>query len=169
LGTLVAVGEHTCAQGKSAGGEVTRAGVLAAALFLGSLNASFALDANALPSGGEVRHGAATVGIEGPTMTINQASSRATINWQSFTNRLVGHNVSQTHGQINANGQVVTVNLNGVLVVSSGSITASVFTATTFCITDADFESGNMRFTRNRSSASVDNQGSISTTGVYVA
>jgi hypothetical protein len=72
LGTLVAVGEHACAQGKSASGEVTRSAVLAAALFLGSLNASFALDASALPSGGEVRHGAATVGSE----EIGRASCR---------------------------------------------------------------------------------------------
>jgi filamentous hemagglutinin family protein len=188
LGTLVAVGEHACAQGKSASGEVTRSAVLAAALFLGSLNASFALDASALPTGGDVRHGAATVGSVGATMTINQTSSRATINWQSFNvgsgakvnivqpsssaallNRVVGNNPSQIHGQINANGQVVLVNPNGVLVGSSGAITASAFTATTFGISDADFESGKMRFTRDGSSAGVSNEGSINTNGGYVA
>jgi fibronectin-binding autotransporter adhesin len=188
LGTLVAVGEHACAQGKSASGEVMRAAVLAAALFLGSLNASFALDASALPTGGDVRHGAATVGSVGATMTINQTSSRATINWQSFNvgsgakvnivqpsssaallNRVVGNEMSQIHGQINANGQVVLVNPNGVLVGSSGAITASAFTATTFGISDADFESGKMRFTRNGSSAGVSNEGSIKTHGGYVA
>jgi filamentous hemagglutinin family protein len=191
LGSLVAVGEHASAQGKSASGEGARGVVVEAAsavsyvgalktlclaALVGTMPKAFALDASALPTGGDVRHGAATVGSEGATMTINQTSSRATINWQSFNvgsgakvnivqpsssaallNRVVGNEMSQIHGQINANGQVVLVNPNGVLVGSSGSITASAFTATTFGISDGDFESGKMRFTRDGSSAGVSN------------
>ena len=188
LGTLIAVGEQACAQGKSASGEGVRSAVVATAVLLGGLNSAWALDASALPSGHQVAAGEVQVTSSGAQMDIQQSSNKAVLNWQSFNvgsgakvnvvqpsssaallNRVVGNEMSQIHGQINANGQVVLVNPNGVLVGSSGAITASAFTATTFGISDADFEAGNLRFTRNGSSAGVSNQGSIDTDGGYVA
>jgi filamentous hemagglutinin family protein len=188
LGSLVAVGEHASAQGKNANGEGSRGAALAAALFLSGLSSAYAVDPSALPSGHQVAAGQVQVTSSGARMDIQQSSNTAILNWQSFNvgsgakvnivqpsssaallNRVVGNNPSQIHGQINANGQVVLVNPNGVLVGSSGSITASAFTATTFGISDANFESGNLRFTRDGSSASVSNEGSIKTHGGYVA
>ena len=188
LGSLVAVGEHASAQGKNANGEGSRGAALAAALFLSGLSSAYAVDPSALPSGHQVAAGQVQVTSSGARMDIQQSSNTAILNWQSFNvgsgakvnvvqpsssaallNRVVGNEMSQIHGQINANGQVVLVNPNGVLVGSSGSITASAFTASTFGISDADFESGNMSFSRNGSSAGVDNQGAIKTHGGYVA
>ena len=75
LGTLVAVGEHACAQGKSASGEGARSAVLAAAILLGSLNSAFALDANALPSEHQVVSGQVQVTSNGTRMDIQQPSA----------------------------------------------------------------------------------------------
>lgn len=208
LGALVAVGENATAQGKSASGEAThRASGLASAAssaaqhvgvlkhlclaaLLGSAPQAFALDAAALPTGADVRHGAATVGTEGATMTINQSTNRATINWQSFNvghdarvnvvqnnsqsvllNRVVGNDMSQIRGQISANGQVVLVNPNGIVMGPTGRITASAFTASTFGISDANFQAGNMAFERNGNHGKVVHQGHIQTSeaGGYVA
>jgi filamentous hemagglutinin family protein len=148
------------------------------------------LDATALPTGADVRHGSATVGTEGATMTINQSTSRATINWQSFNvgtdarvnvvqnnsqsvllNRVVGNEMSQIRGQISANGQVVLVNPNGIVMGPTGRITASAFTASAFGITDANFEAGHMKYERNGSTGQIVHQGHIQTAeaGGYVA
>jgi filamentous hemagglutinin family protein len=160
------------------------------AALIGALPKAFAVDATALPTGADVRHGSATVGTEGATMTINQSTSRATINWQSFNvgtdarvnvvqndsqsvllNRVVGNEMSQIRGQISANGQVVLVNPNGIVMGSTGRITASAFTATTFGITDANFEAGHMKYERNGSNGQIVHQGHIQTAeaGGYVA
>ncbi len=39
----------------------------------------------ASPSGGTVATGQATIAVTGHTVTVNQASNRAVINWQSFS------------------------------------------------------------------------------------
>ncbi len=190
LGTLVAVGEHASAQGKSASGEGTRGAVLAAAVFLAGLTSAYALDPSALPSGPTAVAGAAAIAVNGPRMDITQSTDRAAINWQSFNigtgasvhiaqpsatsvllNRVVGNEMSQIRGQISANGQVVLVNPNGIVMGPTGRITASAFTASSFGISDTDFQAGHMRFERSAHSGAVVNQGSIESTdaGGYVA
>ena len=190
LGSLVAVGEHASAQGKSASGEGARGAALAAAVFLASLTSAYALDPSALPSGPTAVAGAAAIAVNGARMDITQSSDRAAINWQSFNigtgaslhiaqpsasavllNRVVGNEMSQIRGQINANGQVVLVNPNGIVMGLTGRITASAFTASSFDIADADFQAGQMRFQRGAHSGAVVNQGSIESTdaGGYVA
>jgi len=184
LGTLVAVGEHASALGKSASGEGVRGAVLAAAVFLSGLSSAYALDPSALPTGHQVAAGQVQVTTSGARMDIGQFTDKAIVNWQSFNvgsgasvqiqqpsassvllNRVVGNDMSQIRGQISANGQVVLVNPNGIVMGPTGRITASAFTASTFGISDANFLAGNMHFERNGSSASVVNEGSIQTTG----
>jgi len=190
LGTLVAVGEHASAQGKSASGEGARGAVLAAAVFLSGLSSAYALDPSALPTGHQVAAGQVQVTTSGARMDIGQFTDKAIVNWQSFNvgsgasvqiqqpsassvllNRVVGNDMSQIRGQISANGQVVLVNPNGIVMGPTGRITASAFTASTFGITDANFQNGNMAFERNGSDGKVVHQGHIQTTeaGGYVA
>jgi filamentous hemagglutinin family protein len=123
-------------------------------------------------------------------MDISQFTDKAVVNWQSFNvgsdasvnivqnnsqsvllNRVVGNEMSQIRGQINANGQVILVNPNGIVMGPTGRVTASAFTASTFGISDADFQAGQMRFQRSATSGAVVNQGSIESTdaGGYVA
>ena len=82
------------------------------------------------------------------SMAISQSSAKAIVNWQSFNvganakvnitqpsstsvllNRVQSSDPSQIFGQINANGQVVLVNPNGIVMGPTGRITASAFTA----------------------------------------
>jgi filamentous hemagglutinin family protein len=203
LGTLVAVGEHASSQGKANGASVGAAGFVSTdwlsntARYVGVLSSSFALVSvawagpvapSALPTGGQVAQGAASIHTSGAVMSITQSTAKAVLNWATFDigqnakvnivqpgadavmlNRVTSANPSQILGQLNANGQVVLVNPNGVLFGKDGSVNANSFTASTLGITDANFMAGNQQFERNGSTAAVVNQGSIKTTGGYVA
>ena len=203
LGCLVAVGEHACSQGKSSGespfgGSAFVASVLASAgVFIGALVLSQVFvglawaqpAANALPTGGAVVQGAASLAQSANQLNITQSTQRAAINWQSFDigasakvnvvqpnaqavllNRVVGQSPSQIFGQLQANGHVILVNPNGVLFGKDGSVNAGSFTASTLGITDANFMAGNMVYERNGSTAGVVNQGTIEVSpGGYVA
>ncbi len=198
LGTLVAVGEHASSQGKANGaGSGGGAGASATLGYIAALTASFAFVSlawaapanNALPTGGTVVQGAASMAQTANQLNIQQTTQRAAINWQSFDigsqarvqvyqpnaqsvllNRVVGATPSQIFGQMQANGHVILVNPNGVLFGKDGSVNAGGFTASTLNITDANFMAGNMVYERNGSTAGIVNEGSITTApGGYVA
>jgi filamentous hemagglutinin family protein len=109
LGTLVAVGEHTVGQGKTASGSGVRSVVNGAiSSFIGALSAVFAAVAltfltasvtasvgfaagpavNALPSGASVNSGSvaisSTSSSNAAVMNITQTTDKASVNWQSF-------------------------------------------------------------------------------------
>ena len=212
LGALVAVGENATSQGKSASGAACRTVVAPTAIstssiysnYVGAVKSLFvastlacvtatpswaAPDANTLPTNGVVQTGAAAISTNGAAMTINQATQKASINWNSFSigkdasvnvvqnnassvllNRVVGNDPSQIFGKLTANGQVILINPNGIVFGKGGSVTASAFTASTFGMTDADFQAGKHKFSRNGSTAgvTVEKGASINTTG-YVA
>src|SRR5215472_7946672 len=95
-----------------------------------------------LPSNGHVVAGSATIGPpSASTLTINQSSNRAIVNWNSFSvgqpnavdfvqpgssaamlNRVTGTTPSTIAGQIGANGQVYLVNPNGIAITPSGAV-----------------------------------------------
>ena len=82
-GAWVAVAENARGRGKSSG-----RGAFMAALFAGLGLAPFAWagppGASQLPTGGQVVGGAATITQGGSQMTINQATQRGVIDWQTF-------------------------------------------------------------------------------------
>jgi hypothetical protein len=96
LNALVAVGEICSSQGKTPG--TARAlkrssnGMVQLIRILGLLSSGGLLVstawatpvADALPTGGQVAQGAASISQSGAQMDINQTSQRAVINWQSF-------------------------------------------------------------------------------------
>jgi filamentous hemagglutinin family protein len=109
LGALVAVGEHTVGQGKTASGSGVRSVVNdAISSFIGALSAVFAAVAltfltvsftasvgfaaapatNALPSGASVNSGSvaisSTSSSNAAVMNITQTTDKASVNWQSF-------------------------------------------------------------------------------------
>src|SRR5579862_9351231 len=116
--------------------------ILAGSVVLVSGNWSDALAQTVLPQGGTVVSGRATVGTpSGGALTIIQNSSRAVINWNSFSvgqtdsvdfvqpgslsavlNRVTGSTPSTIAGQISANGQVFLVNPNGIAITPTGSV-----------------------------------------------
>ena len=143
----------------------------------------FTTGLQANPTGGNVAAGSAAIAGQGTsTVTVNQASNVAIINWQTFSigggeltqfiqpsaqsaalNRVLGGQTSIINGTLSANGQIYLVNGNGVVVGPGGVISANAFTASTRDISDADFLAGNLHFTGS-GNAGVQNFGKITAT-----
>jgi filamentous hemagglutinin family protein len=141
------------------------------------------LAAAANPLGPSVVGGGATVSGTGTSaVTITQTTPRAIINWNSFNigtgettrfnqpgpsaialNRVTGGlGPSQIYGTLTANGRVILVNPDGVMIGSSGVINTAGFLATTNDIANADFMAGRFHFNiPGRPNASIVNEGSI--------
>lgn len=197
LKALIAVAECCLSAGKSVGessftqsvakSSFTRFVGLLSFGYLSVYSAYGAPAVDALPQGGVVAQGAASIQQTNNVMNITQSTDKAVVNWQSFDigsaarvnvlqpnatsvllNRVLGNNPSQIFGSLTANGEVILINPNGILFGRDGSVNASAFTASTLDIKDSDFMSGNYRYFRTGGSGEIINQGSINTRG-YVA
>ena len=109
----------------------------------------------ALPTGGQVTAGAAGILSSASQLTVNQTSSRAVINWNSFNvdkgaavvfnngagatlNRVVGTGVANIGGTITASGSVFLMDPAGVIISSTGRITVGGnFVASTLSLSDS--------------------------------
>jgi len=131
------------------------------------------------PTGGQVTSGAAAINSIPGTVTINQTSNNVIINWDSFSiasgeltkfvqpsptsaalNRVLGGGTSNINGTLSANGRVILMNGNGIVVGAGGMVNAYGFLATTRDIADSDFLNDNLHFTGSNS-AGVQNLGTI--------
>ena len=160
--------------------------LLSAALVAGLLSLSDG--AGAAPQGGQLVGGSGSISANGSTTTINQASDKLSINWQSFNvaksetvnfvqpsasalavNRILDTQGSQILGKINANGQVWLINPNGVIFGKDAQINVGGLLASTLNPDDASIGSARSNFTGS-STAGVVNLGSINAAqGGYVA
>ena len=119
-----------------------------------------------LPTGGNVVSGTATIGLPGGnTMTINQTSNGAIIDWGSFSvgsaatvninqpsaasvllNRVIGdgttREASQIFGGLNSNGRVFLVNPSGVVFGAGSQVNVGGLVASTLDIGNDDFQAG---------------------------
>jgi filamentous hemagglutinin family protein len=150
---------------------------------LGSVWAGLAV---AGPNGGTVVGGSATIQGQGTSsVTINQSSQNAIINWATFNlakgdtttfnqpnsaavalNRVIGGlGPSFIDGTLTANGHVFIVNGDGILFGANASINTAGFLATTNNIRDADFMAGKYNFNiPGLPNASIVNLGKITAT-----
>lgn len=188
--TFVAVPENARGAGKTASASTGQAGTVAR-FILKALSVSvmlvFGANAYALPVGGTVAAGSATVNSSGNTTTVNQASQNTVINWQSFNigqgqtvqfvqpnassvalNRVTGSNPSAILGNLSANGKVFLVNPNGILFGQGATVNVGGLVASTLNISDSNLMAGNYTFDGN-GTGTVTNQGSINANGGYVA
>ncbi|MGD9748420.1 MAG: filamentous hemagglutinin N-terminal domain-containing protein, partial [Verrucomicrobiales bacterium] len=154
------------------------------ALLLPGLGA-VSLPVRANPSGGVVTHGGVHIGeaLNGHLM-INQLSDKAIINWEDFSigageitqflqpgagsavlNRVVSGNPSAIHGALRANGKVMVINPNGILVGASGSIDVGGLVLSTLDLSDADFLGGGDLVFKGNTNAGVVNYGRINAVG----
>jgi len=136
---------------------------------------------SANPAGGQVAAGQAAIQEHPGTLTVNQASERAVINWQGFSinsgeltrfvqpsatsailNRVTGVLPSELNGTLEANGRVFLINPNGVVIGPSGRIDTASFTATTLNVPDSAFMVGGDLFFSGDSTAAIRNFGIIS-------
>ena len=162
-----------------------RAGLLAGTAILAAL--AFAPQAraqpapNARPLGGSVTAGAATIANTATTTTITQTTQRAAINWNSFNvgakqtvdfvqpssnavalNRVVGPNPSQIAGRIDANGQVILINQDGVTFYKGAQVNTAGLVVSAAGMTDKNFMAGRMVFDQAaHPGARIDNAGTI--------
>jgi filamentous hemagglutinin family protein len=138
--------------------------------------------ANALPTGGSVTYGAATISQAGNTLNINQSSGSAIASFgtfsiganavvninqpgaaSSFLARVTGSDPSQIYGLLRSNGTVALINQNGILVGPTGVVDVSRFIASTLNISDSNFLAGRLTFNAGSVAGSVENQGVIKT------
>ncbi len=137
----------------------------------------------ALPQGGQVTQGAATIQqVNDTKLNINQSTDRAVINWNSFSiapqewvnfqqptstsatlNRVTGSTPSSIAGRLTANGQVFLINPNGIAFLPTARVDVAGLVASTLNIQDTDFMQGILRFEQmpGKPPASVVNQGLI--------
>jgi len=135
------------------------------------------------PAGEAVVGGAATFQREGNTLTVNQATDRLAVNWQSFNigagetthfnmpsstsaalNRVIGGNPSSIYGSLSANGILYLINPSGILVGPGGTVNAASFMASTLDVSTEQFmnakNGAGMNF-YGSSGESIINQGNI--------
>jgi filamentous hemagglutinin family protein len=144
---------------------------------------------NTLPTQGQIVGGTATISQSGNAMTIQQSSSRAAIDWNSFNvgrdasvtfqqpnqsavilNRVVGNNPSEVFGRMSSTGQVFVVNPGGVYFSPTASVNVGGLVATTHNISPNEFMAGGSTFNRNGATGSVINDGHLSAVlGGYIA
>ena len=142
-----------------------------------------------LPEGGKVVGGSAAISSTGNTLTVQQSSQRAAIDWNTFNvgsgaqvnfnqpnaasvtlNRVLDNNPSHIMGRINAPGQVFIVNPNGVLFGATSQVDVGGLLVTTHGISNADFMAGKSSFEGNGKSGSIVNLGSLQAAlGGYIA
>jgi filamentous hemagglutinin len=108
-----------------------------------------------------VTSGAATAVQSGTTLSVNQTSNTATLNWSSFNisstgkvvfkqpssnaialNRIYDSNPSSIFGALTANGQIFLINANGFVFGSTTRINTAGIIASSLNITDSTFSSG---------------------------
>jgi filamentous hemagglutinin family protein len=187
-GTFVAVSETTKSGSKnaSAGGSVVVATGFALKVLAASLLMAFGTNLYALPVNGVVAAGVASITSGTGSMTVNQTSQNAVLNWQSFNigqgetvrfvqpnssavalNRVLGADPSSILGNLSANGQVFLVNPNGILFGKGASVNVGGLVASTLNISDSDFMVGRYKFAGT--GGTILNQGSINADGGYVA
>ena len=135
----------------------------------------------ALPTGGTVVSGQVTVNKTSNTLTIDQSSQNAIVDWQSFSigsgnavkvvqpnsssallDRVTGNTPSVIAGQLDANGEVFLINPNGIAITNAGVIdVGGGFVASTLGLSDQDFKDGKFNLSGNGASAGVNNAGTI--------
>ena len=137
-----------------------------------------------LPRGGAVQAGLASIGVaSGNSLTVNQSSQRAIINWSSFSigaggtvqfdngsgvtlNRVTGGSVSSIQGLLSATGSVYVLNPAGVIIGKDGLVNVGGgFVASTLGLANASFMAGGPLTFTGSSDASVTNQGRINALG----
>ena len=134
------------------------------------------------PEGGRVAGGNASISSQAQTLTVNQHTDKAVINWQNFSigadettrfvqpsksavalNRVVTTQPSAIFGALEANGHLFVVNPNGVVFGQGSRVDVNGLVVSTHDISDTNFMRGDFRFDiPGRADAEIFNQGEIS-------
>lgn len=145
--------------------------------------------AQALPTGGTVQSGTATISNTTSTKTtVTQTSSSAVINWSSFNtasnetvqfvvpsassvtvNKAAGTDAWQVFGTLSSNGRLVLINPHGIQFGPNSTVNVESLVATTIGLDTSSLSGGNWSFnSAGDSTASVVNWGTITTASTGV-
>lgn len=145
--------------------------------------ASAAMAAGPLPTNGKVVAGSATIANGAKSVTVNQSTSRAIIDWNSFSigggnsvffnngsgatlNKVTGGSLSQIDGLLQSTGSVFLINPSGVVVGRGGKVvTNGSFIGSTRDLSNSAFMAGGTYDFTGTSNGNVTNQGTITSTG----
>src|SRR5438128_12566571 len=116
---------------------------------------SQSISPTALPTGGRVVGGQATISQSAAAMQIQQGSTRAALDWNTFNigsqaavtfnqpsassialNRVLGASGSEIYGRLSATGQVLLINPNGVLFARSSQVAVGSIVASPISLSD---------------------------------
>lgn len=147
----------------------------------------------AAPSGGVAVQGGITIGsMNNNELVITQALQKGIINWTDFSidagelvrfaqqagndsitlNRVLGSQVSNIQGALQANGNIFLINPNGIVFGAGSQVDVAGLLATTFDVSDQSFmNGGQLNFTQvaGKDLGSITNQGQITAdTGGFV-
>ncbi|WP_315338321.1 filamentous hemagglutinin N-terminal domain-containing protein [Pseudomonas grimontii] len=150
-------------------------------LTLMALSLVMATSAAAAPVNPVIVNGQVTFTQNGNTLTVTN-SPNAIINWSSFSiaqgelvrflqqssnssvlNRITGQDPSVILGTLQSNGRVFLINPNGIVFGAGAQINVGGLVASSLAISNADFLSGNRRFSADGPAGQVSNQGAITT------
>ncbi|ACF11780.1 filamentous haemagglutinin family outer membrane protein [Chlorobaculum parvum NCIB 8327] len=162
--------------------------IMSLAAFMAMASPAMALDPGALPTGGQVAAGSASITTSGTQMTVDQATQQLIANWSTFNigedasvnfvqpnstsvalNRISDQNPSEILGTLSANGNLMLVNRAGVMFGKTATVNVGGLVASSLDISDSDFLTGNYQFTNAGSAGSVVNEGAITANGGVVA
>ncbi len=154
--------------------------IAALAAMFAAVGPAYALEPGALPTGGQVTSGNATIATSGSQMRVDQSSQRMIANWQSFNigqsaavrfnqpgtsasalNRITDQNPTQIMGSLSANGQVFLLNPSGIIFGKTASVNVGGLVATSLNMLDSDYLAGKYSFNNQGSAGAILNQGSI--------
>lgn len=154
--------------------------MVAALCASGATGALAQLAPGALPTGGTVVGGQASIVQNGATLNIHQTSNQALVNFSTFNvgsaalvdirqpgaaaallARVTGQDPSQIYGQIKANGSLWLINPSGILVGQGARIDVGGFIASTLNVSDADFLAGRLTFASTGVAGGIANAGTI--------
>ncbi len=146
------------------------------------------LAAHGAPTSGVVTAGTAVIGTPvGGTLTVDQSSAQAIINWSSFSiaagekvvfdngsgatlNRVTGSSYSLIDGKLKATGDVYLINANGVVTGPGGVVkVGGRFVVSALDVANANFMAGGDLTFSGTSQATVVNYGKIGALGGDVA
>lgn len=133
-----------------------------------------------LPQGATVVNGQVTITQPSSGVMNVRASNGSIINWNQFSigagdlvrfvqptassavlNRVVGSQVSEIMGRLEANGRVFLINPNGIVFGPGARVDTNGFLASTLSLSDADFLAGKLRFLGDATSGTIRNEGLI--------
>ncbi|AEG31982.1 two-partner secretion domain-containing protein [Thiomicrospira cyclica] len=143
------------------------------------VSTAYALDANALPTGGQVSAGQADISQTHNALVVQQHSHKLITNWNSFNigrdasvtfqqptgghalARISDNNPSQILGQLSANANLTLVNPSGIIFGAGAQVNVGSLVATTLNITDQDFLNGQYRFDGQGALGQILNEGQL--------